>query len=153
CDETVIAGSRSKNLSSEFEPGCKRGVAILFKLGRDAVVICGIGDDGNAFEIFSGRTQHRGSADVDVLNQLLGSESRFCGSLLKWIEIDDDEVDWRDAVFRRLFLILCEIAAVEQSAMNFWMECFHAAAQHFRPTGEFRDIFDSHAGIAKELCR
>jgi hypothetical protein len=32
------------------------------------------------------------------------------------------------------------------------MEGFDAAAEHFRPAGEFGDVFDGHALFAQQLC-
>jgi len=55
-------------------------------------------------------------------------------------------------VFGRLLLIFGKIAAIKKSAMHFGMKRFDAAAEHLRPAGEFRDVFDGNAGVAKEFC-
>ena len=77
----------------------------------------------------------------------------FAAVCFKRIEIHDHQVDRRDAVLLRLFLILGVMAPVQQPAMHFWVQRFHAAAEHFRPAGEFRHIFHRHALFAQQFCR
>ena len=47
--------------------------------------------------ILSRRTHHRGAADVDILDHLVARRA-FGDGLREGIEVDDDEVDRRDAV-------------------------------------------------------
>src|SRR5579859_1452032 len=54
-------------------------------------------------------------------------------------------------MFGGLFLILGEIAAIKKSAVDFGMKGFDAAAEDFRPAGEFGNVFDGNVGIAKEF--
>ena len=71
----------------------------------------------------------------------------------KRIEIHDHQIDRRDAVLLRLLLILGMIAPIQQPAVHFRMQSFHAPAQHFRPAREFRNVFHRHAFFAQQLCR
>src|SRR5690348_1259842 len=104
-DEAVVARSSSEYFAGEFESCGERGFAVLFEFSGNAIVVGGIGDDGNAFEIFCGGAKHGWPADVDIFNKLFRGEARLCGSGFKGIEIDDDEIDGSDAMFRRLFLV------------------------------------------------
>ncbi len=63
------------------------------------------------------------------------------------VEIYDNEVDRRDAVFSSLLLIFRQIAAKQKAAMNLRVESFHATAEHFRPAGEFGNVADREAGF------
>ena len=71
----------------------------------------------------------------------------------KGIEIHDHQIDRSDAVLLRLLLILGVIAAVQQPAVHFRMQRFHAPAQHFRPARELGDVFDGHSCLAQQLRR
>src|SRR5690349_10070739 len=95
---------------------------------------------------------HGGTADVDIFDELFGGESGLCRSGFKGIEIDDNEIDRGDAVFRGLLLIFGKVAAVEQAAVNFGMKRVDAAAEHFRPASKFGDVFDGHAGVTEKFC-
>src|SRR6267154_6001318 len=111
-DEAVVTGSCRKNLAGEFEARRERSLTVLFEFGGDAVVVCGIANDGNAFEIFRAGAKHGGAADVDIFDELFGGEAVFASGRFKGIKIDNDEIDRRDTVFGRLLLIFGKIAAI-----------------------------------------
>jgi len=150
-DEAVVAGSGGEDFAGEIEAGFEGGVAVGFDFVGDAVVVFGFGDDGDAFEIFGGGAEHGGAADVDIFDELFGGEIGFGGGGFEGIEIDDDEIDGRDAVFGGGLLIFGEVAAEEKAAVNFGVQSFYAAAEHFWPAGEFGDVFDGDVLFAEKF--
>ena len=150
-DHSVVARCGGKNFSRQFELCCERGLAIRFKFRGHATVVGGIGYNRDAFPVLCRRAQHRGTADIDIFDELFRSESGFGRSGLKGIKIHDHKIDRRDAVFRRLLLVFRKVAPVEQAAMNFWMKRLDAAAKHFRPAGKFRNVFYDDSGIPQQF--
>src|SRR6184192_2165946 len=125
--------SRGKNFLRQLQPRRKPGVA-------------------RAFEIFRRRAQHGGTADVDVLDELFGSQSRLSGCRLERVKVHYHKIDRSDAVFLRLLLILRMFPPKEQAAVHLWMQRFHASAKHFGPAGEVGNIAHRDAVFAQELC-
>src|SRR5208283_2032551 len=91
-DDAVVAGGHGKNFAGELQAQGEGGFARGFQFGGDAVVVGGVGDHGDAFEIFGGGAEHGGAADVDVFDELFGGEAGFCGGGFEGVEIDDDEI-------------------------------------------------------------
>src|SRR5208282_6433731 len=98
-DRGVIGGGccegflRQPPLGGERE--CAAGAGEFF---GNRLVVSRRSDDGDVVKILGGGADHGGSADVDVLNQLLESHAGLGGSFFEGVEIHDDHVDWRDAV-------------------------------------------------------
>src|SRR6266478_5761698 len=115
----VVTGCGGENFAGEMEASGERCFLRSFQFARYAIIVDGIGYHRDAFEIFGGGAKHGGSADVNVLDKFLGSEIFLCGGSFEWVEIDDHQVDGRDAVFGRLLLVLGKIAAEEETAVDF----------------------------------
>ena len=75
-------------------------------------------------------THHRGPADVDVLHGLLIRTVRPRDRGRERIEIDDEQVDGRDAVLRHHRFV--RAAPPEQAAVNLRMQRLHAPIHDFR---------------------
>ncbi len=150
-DHAVVGGGGGENFARQIEAGGERSVFVGFQFRGYTIVIGGIGDDRDAFEIFCGGAQHGGPADIDVFDQLSGGEICFGGGFGEGIEIHDHQIDGRDAVFGGLLLIFRVAAAEEQAAVHFGMQRFYASAEHFRPAGKFGDVFHGDAGVAQEF--
>ena len=54
-------------------------------------------------------------------------------------------------MFPGLLLIFRMLAAEEQPAMDFGMQCFHAPAEHFGPAGEVRDVAHRDSVFTQQL--
>ena len=105
-DHAVVARSRRENFARQIDARRQRSFLRRFQFRRHARVVRGIGDDRHALEIFRRRAQHRRAADVDILDQLFRGQPALRRRRFKRIQIHHDEIDRRDAVFRRLRLIV-----------------------------------------------
>ena len=150
-DHAVVARSGGENFSRKLEPRGQRGFAGAFDFGCDAFEIARVRDHSYAFEILRGGAQHRGTADINVLDQLFGGEASFRGCRFEGIQIHDHKIDRCDAMFRGLLLVFRVAAAEEQAAVDFGVQGFHAAAEHFGPAGEIGNVAHGDAGFAQEL--
>ena len=73
------------------------------------------------------------------------------GRLFKGVEIHHYHIDRLDAVFRYGRAVQRILPPVQDSAVNFGMQCFNTAIEHLRKSGELRDVFHPHARIAQQL--
>ena len=114
-DDAVVARGHGKNLARQLQPQIQCCFTLGFKRGGDASIVGRVGDHGDAFEILSGGTQHGGTADINIFDQLFGRKIFLGGGGFERIEVHDDQVDRGNAVFSGLLLIVRIVAAVEQT--------------------------------------
>ena len=108
-------------------------------------------DDGDIVKILGGGADHGGSADVDVLDQLLERHAGLGGGFFEGVEIDHDHVDGLDAVLGDGGDVRGILAAMQDAAVHLGMQRLDPAVEHFREAGEFGDVFDRDAGVAQQL--
>ena len=73
-----------------------------------------------------------------------------CGRFER-IQIHHHQVDGRDAVLCSLLLILRMLAAIQQATVDLWMQCFHAAAEHLRPSCKVRHVAHGDSSFAQKF--
>ncbi len=112
-------------------------------------VIRHAGDDGDVFEVFGGRANHGGAADVDVFDEVTEGDAGLCGGLLEGVEVDHDHVDGLNAVRGYGGFVLRVAADVEQASVNEGMQRLYASVEHLGKTGEVADVFHGQAGFAE----
>ena len=79
------------------------------------------------------------------------SEPSFVTTLLKRIEIDDDQIDRLDVVRRHVFLMALIAADGQEPAENFRMQGFDAAVENFRIAGHVFDFADLDLALLQGL--
>lgn len=104
-------------------------------------VVCLGGNDHHVVEVLGGCADERDAADVDFLNNLRCGGAGGHGGF-EWIEIYDDQIDVSDFVLCHLLHIVGQIAASEDAAEHFGVECLDASAQN---GGIAREVFDALA--------
>ena len=115
----------------------------------EGLIVCGAGDDGYVFEVFSCAAEHGRAADIDVFDELGGGDAGAGGGLLEGVEVDDDEVDGLDVVLGDGGHVAGVGADVEERGVDAGVEGFDAAVEHFRKAGEVGDVADGKAGSAE----
>ena len=152
-DLAVVARGERERLARQLQPRREAHFSVRRDFGGDGGVVGGIGDHGNALEIFCGRANHGRPADVDVLDQILGSQVRLRGGRFKGIEIHDDKIDGRNLVFRGLRAVARLSAPEQNAAMHFRVQRLHAPAQHLRPSGQVGNVAHGDSRFAQQLGR
>ena len=71
----------------------------------------------------------------------------------KRIEIDDNHIDWLDAVLAHRRLVLGIVAYSEQAAVNLWVERLHAPIHHFRKARYIGNVAHVNARVPQCLRR
>ena len=100
---------------------------------------------------FAARADQRRAADVDVLDALVEAGALRDGRLER-IEIDDQQIDRRDAVRRGLRLVLSAAAHGQQAAVHLGMQRLHAAVEHLGKARELGDILHRRAPSARSAA-
>ncbi len=83
----------------------------------------------------------RRAADIDVLDAVVVIGALGDGRLER-IEIDDQQIDRRDAVLGGLRIVLCVAAYGQQPAMHLRMQRLHAPVHHLGKAGEVGHVLD-----------
>jgi hypothetical protein len=97
------------------------------------------------------RSEHCGSADVDVLDRIGLGARGVPGDLLEWVEVHDEQVDELDAVRAQRRIVRARTR--EQAAVNLRMQRLDAAVHDLGEARELRDADDRHAGFAQQRRR
>ena len=136
---------------AELEGG---GAVVVADVLEHVGVVGGIDDDGDGAVVFGGAAEHRGAADVDVLDGFLeGDVSGLATVCLEGVEIDHHEVDGLDAVCLRLGDVLRIVAQIEEPAVDLRMEGLDAAIENFGEAGEVGDLGDGDPLLFQERRR
>ena len=101
--------------------------------------------------VFRRAAQHRRPADVDVLNRVVQFHVRPGDGLLEGIKIYDDEINRPNVMCADCGFVRFVAANEQQAAVNFWMERFDAAIEHFGKAGVFADVFHRQPGLAQRF--
>ena len=153
-DVRVVGARYGKSLlgkpAAVFESG--GGIAIGYETLIERFILSLRSDNNHIVEIFGSSADKRNAAYIDFLDDV-GFGSTRSYSVLKWIEIDDDEVDFGDFVLSNLLAVTIVVATVENASKHLRVQGFHATAKDRRISGE---VFNCITLIAlfldKRLC-
>ena len=148
----VVARSVSEGLGGESCAGgggaraCVRG-----ELLQQPRVVARIDHYQDRCVVLGCGAQHRGSADVDVLDGLRVTAARSADRGGEWVEVHDQQVDRQDAVLRHDHII--DAAATEQSTVNLRVQRLDAAVHDLGKAGVTGNLAHGHAVPREELSR
>jgi len=149
-DGGVVAGGALENLQGEL--AAQRVHLGLVAHGLEhGVVVGGIADDGHALVVLRRAAQHRRAADVDILDGLFEGDALLGDGLLKRVQVDDHQVDHRDAVGTRLGEMGFLVATAQQAAVDFRMQGLHAALHDLGETRVLAHLGDRQAFFGQKF--
>ena len=149
-DRGVVGGGALEDLEGEFAAEFAEGLGGLHR-GEHALIVGGVGDDGDGGVVLGRAAEHGRAADVDVLDGVLEGAVGLRDGSFERVEVHDDEVDEVDAVLLGFVEVLVRIATAEEAAVDLRVEGLHAA---FHDLGEARmlaDVGHRQAGVAQHL--
>ncbi len=97
------------------------GSIVVVQLADDARVISWIHDNDHVQVILGSGANQGGTTDVYIFNGNFERDVWVGNDPFKWIEIDDDQVDWYKIVLLHLALVTGFTASRKDAAVNFWM--------------------------------
>ncbi len=145
-DGGVIGGGPRERLPRQLlAKGVGQGAVVCVERVDDRRVILRRHADRHIGVVLGTGADHRRSADVDVLDRRGVVGARRDG-FLERIEIDDEEVDPGDPVFRHRRRMGGIVAHPEKPAMHVRMERLHPAVHDLRKTGDLGELGTGDAG-------
>ena len=130
-----------RHLAAEAQP---RRAVVGLQFLEQARIILDVDDHDDVGVILRRGANHRGAADVDVLDHLVERRGAL-KRVLERIEVDHQEIDGRDAVRDHRRLMRGIGTNGEQAAVDARMQRLQPAVHHFRKSGELRDVDDGDA--------
>ena len=113
--------------------------------GEDVGVPRGAGDDGDGRVVLGGGADHRGAADVDLLDALVGGGAGGDG-LPERVEVHDHQVERLDAQLGELLAVVLQAQVGEDAGVHPGVQGLDPAVQALGEAGELLDLGDRHPG-------
>ena len=109
-----------------------------------------IDHDRDRSVIFSRRTNHGRTTDINVLNGIFKGAIRFGDGLCERIKIDHNQIDGANLIRLGLLKMAGVITAIQNATMNLRMQRLHATTKDLRAAGIGGDI--DHGYISTTQC-
>ena len=107
-------------------------------------IVPGAGDDGDRGVVLGGRAHHRGAADVDLLDALVGRGARLDG-LGERVEVGDDQVERLDLEVGQLLHVALEATVGQDAGVHPRVQGLDAPVEALGEAGEVLDLGDRQA--------
>ena len=121
------------------------------KFCQQALIVVRIDNYCYASMVLGRRADHRRAADIDVLDR--GRVVRAAGDgRFEGVEIDDQEVDARDAMGLHRREMLGIVPQCQKPAMDLGVKRLHPSIHHFRKTSVCRYVCDVYTSLAYSAC-
>ena len=151
-DRGVVPRRVPKGLGREREAGrIAQHPVIPTQLVQDSGVVRRIDDDADRGMILGGSAEQRGTADVDVLDRRVQVAIGARNRRLEGIQVNDDQVDRRDAVLCHDGFV--QPAPAQDPAMDFRVQGLDPAIHHFRKARIVGNLGDGNAVIGEQARR
>ena len=147
-DPRVVRRGMPKRLDRERRPKPQRDltpserredrrISVRRRDDRDIGVILGRGAD------------HRRTADVDLLDELVERDARTLRGRRKRIEVHHHELERADRRGAQRVAVLVAPGIREDPGMDAWMQCLDAPVEHLRKPGHTGDVGHGQARVAQ----
>ncbi len=146
--ESVLTGV-GERLLHQAEPEVERRSARSLHLREHARVVRRIDHHQDIPEVLGRRPHQARAADVDLFDQGVEGGLGILRRPGKRVEIDDDQVDRRDAVPGDRLEVVGPVPARQDAAVDVGMEGLDAAVHHLREAGDVGDTDDRQSGLGE----
>ena len=102
--------------------------------------------------VLGGGADHRGAADVDVLDDLVLARPRG-HRLPEGVEVDDDQIEGRHTEVLELGQVIRLARVREQAGVHHRVQGLHATLEALRKTGELLDARHGQSETSDQGCR
>ncbi len=152
-DHAVVARGMSEDLLRERKARHCAHRAGRAQLLEHTGVIGGIDDGRHALVVLGCRSQHRRSADVDVLDRVVEAAVRICDSALERVEVDRQYFDRVDPMLGQRLHMRWIGPTRQQPGMDARVERLDAPVEHLGKAGVVGDLRDRDAGVSQQPRR
>ena len=152
-DHRIVFGGVRVGFRREFQARGLFGIAAGPDLGEDLRIVRGVAHDRHVGPVLGRRTQHRRTADVDVLDGILHLHAGLLDRLTERIEVHADHVDELDMIVFQGFQVLRVVAAGQQAAVHVRVQGLHTAVADLGKSRNVADVDHLHAAVGQQLHR
>ena len=136
-DHLVVRAGMREGLAREFEAeGLGHGRGAAGKRLQHARVVGRVDEHEHVAEVLGRRAHHARAADVDLLDQPRDGRRRVGRRLRERIEVDDHQIDQRDAVFGQRREVIGLVAPRQDAAVHPRVQRLDAAVEHLGKAGD-----------------
>ena len=128
-----------ERLAHELEAELERRAAGAVQLFDHTRVVRGIDDDEDVAEVLGGRPDEAGTADVDLLDEVVEGGIGIGGGPGEGVEIDHHQVDRANALGGNRREVVGAVAAGQDAGVDRRMEGLDPPVHHFRKAGDVGD--------------
>ena len=128
--------------------GCRRLCAVAVEV-EQPLIVANIDDHADAVVVLGGRSEHRRSADVDVLDGLGIGAFGVGDRLLERVEVDDEQIDEPDAVSGQCSVVRADTR--EQPAVDGRMQRLYATVHDLWETRDLRNLGHVESRLPQQL--
>ena len=132
---------------------CQADAAADFEFCYHLVVLAGIGQHGHVFPVLGARAHHGRAANVDVFDGISQRAAGLGYGGFKGVEVHAQNVDGGNVVRVERRDVLGQIAPRQQAAVDFGVQGFDAAVEHFGEAGMVGHLGDRQATVGQQLGR
>ena len=140
-------------LCREPQTGIARRVSVRPHLVQHDRIVSRITDNRHVAEVLRGTAQHRGPADIDILDRLGHLHPRFGYGLPERIEIHTHQIDEFYAVGPQRSHMLRHVAPCQQPAVHGRMQRLDPTVADLRKTRYIADVQYLNAMLPQQLHR
>ena len=145
----VIRRGAGEDFGRQLAAQLKGGFAPGRHLTGHFGIILRIHHHGDAVMILGRAAEHGRTADIDVFDRLMQAHPGAGDGLLEGIKIHDHQINRWNLMGRRGGFMLRVAPNVQQSTVDFGMQRFDPAVQHFRKARVGAQISDLQPGLAE----
>ena len=148
-DPRVVRRRVAERLDRESRPQAVGDMPAVADRVEDGVVARRRRHDRDVGVVLRGGPDHRGPADVDLLDELVERDAGPLGSRRERVEVDDDELERGDRGGDQLLAMVGEAAVGEDPGVDPRMERLHPAVEHLGEARHRGDVRDGEARLAE----
>ena len=150
-DHLVVRRRVRERAPRQIEPQRETRTRRLRQRRDHPVVVLRLDDDQHIVKVLRRRAQQARPADVDLLDELVERQVGLRRRLRERIQVDDDEIDRRDAVLGERRAVVGAVPARQNPGVDPGMERLDPAVHHLGHPGDVRDADYRQAGPRQGL--
>ena len=152
-DARVVLCSVSISLSRQLQTSSLLSIALSLNLIENLCIVCRVADYGYILVVLSSRTQHRRTANIDILDSLSHLNTLLSDSLTEWIEVYANHIDKLDTILAQRLQVALQIATSQQTAVYLRVQSLNSTVANLRKTCNLADTDSLHTILLQQaLC-
>ena len=152
-DHRIVLRRMRISLGRKGQTGLLQRIAMSLDLVQNLRIVLGVANHRHVSPILGCRTQHRRTANVDILDCLLDRHTLLLNRLTEGIEIHADHVDKLDLILLEGLQVALIVTTSQQTAMHLRVERLDTTITNLREARYIADIDHLNTLLFEEFHR